>query len=376
MKKIFLLSILAAALSFTAMAGDIETVISGSDPLITCIGRTEVKDGAISFDWTGTYIKVRFQGDRLSFKVSDTDSNYYNVWLDAESMAEKPLKKLTVTGKDTTIVIFSPEEMLAAVGKKGLKAPHQVILQKRTEGFRGITTIHSFITKGTFLQADAPKERVIEFIGDSYTCGYGTEAANTEKFSPETENQNLTYACATARYFDAELIAVAHSGQGVARNYDGPLGEKTMAGRYLQTYDSADEPKWDAKSCALKPAITVIYLGTNDFSRRMQPSQKTFRENYHKLLKEVKDNYGADHPIICMSSKADELMADYVRNAAKTCGMSNVDFVLLGDKIHNNDSDMGADGHPNYAGQIKVAHNLIPYVSTMTGWEMTGNPIR
>jgi len=37
---------------------------------------------------------------------------------------------------------------------------------------------------------------------------------------------------------------------------------------------------------------------------------------------------------------------------------------------------MGADGHPNYNGHLKIAHNVIPYVSTITGWELTGNAIK
>lgn len=354
-----------------------ETSVKASDSRITYIGRTEVKDGSVSFDWTGVYAKVRFQGNSLSLKVSDTKKNYYNVWLDA-SMDSKPDKVVTVCGTDTTIVIFSAEELKAHFGKdkKAAKAPHQVILQKRTEGEQGTTTIREFLTDGEFLQADAPKERIIEYLGDSYTCGYGTESSNKERFKPETENQNLTYACAMARYFDADQIVIAHSGMGIARNYNGNVNGYFMPERYLQTFDMKRDVKWDAKASALKPSVTVIYLGTNDFSTGMQPAERIFVKNYITLLKEIKDNYGEDYPILCVAPKNDLLMFDYIRKALDSCGLSNVHIMALTKSVHNNDSDMGADGHPNYTGHLKKAYAMIPYISTITGWELTGNEVK
>lgn len=378
MKRITLLTVVVcAAVSMSAAPKTAETAIKASDSRITYIGRTEVKDGNVSFDWTGVYARVRFQGNSLSFKVSDTKKNYYNVWID-DSMDATPDKVVAVHGSDTTIVIFSAEELKARFGKdkKAARAPHQVILQKRTEGEQGITTISEFITDGEFLQADATKERVIEYIGDSYTCGYGTESPNTERFKPETENQNLTYACAVARYFDADQIVVAHSGMGIVRNFNSNFTDYCMPERYLQTFDGVKETKWDAKSSSVKPDITVIYLGTNDFSRGMQPAERLFVKNYIKLLNEIKDNYGEGHPILCMTPKHDYLMFEYIRKVVDSCGLRNVHIMTLTNSVHNNVEDMGADGHPNYNGHRKIAYTVIPYISTITGWELTGNNVK
>ena len=377
-KRITLLAALVfCAVGVTAAPKATDTSIKASDSRITYIGRTEVKDGNVSFDWTGTYLKVRFQGNSLSFKVSDTKKNYYNVWIDG-SMATTPDKVVTVSGTDTTIVIFSAEELKARFGKdrKAAKAAHQVILQKRTEGEQGITTISEFTTDGEFLQADAPKDRIIEYIGDSYTCGYGTESSNKERFKPETENQNLTYACAVARYFDADQIVTAHSGMGIVRNFNSKFTDYCMPERYTQTFDTDKERKWDAKGCPLKPGITVIYLGTNDFSRGMQPAERLFVKNYIKLLNEIKDNYGDAHPVLCLVPKHDPLMLEYVRKVQDSCGLKNVHVAALSPSVHNNVEDMGADGHPNYNGHLKIAYTVIPYVSTITGWDLTGNQVR
>ena len=369
-----LLSLLTVLLAFCGQ-GWCESV-KGSDGRITYIGRVMENDEGVSFDWTGVYTKVRFQGNSLSLKVSDTHKNYFNVWLDKD-MSELPDKVISTFGNDSTIVLFSQEEIRSILGKdkKALKAPHQVILQKRTEGSQGRTTFKGFATDGIFLQADQPSERVMEFIGDSYTCGYGTEASNTERFSPETENQNLTYACMTARYFGAEQIVLAHSGMGISRNYNGKYTDDNMVSRYLRVFDSDAEPAWDAASAALKPDITVIYLGTNDFSTGLQPAQRVFVKNYIKLLSEIKDNYGKDHPILCVAPKHDPLQETYIRSAIESSGLSGIHFLPLSHSVHNSVGDMGADGHPNGSGHRKIAFSVIPVVSTIMGWEMTNDKI-
>ncbi len=351
--------------------------IPASDGRVTYIGRTRADNGAVSFDWTGVYLRVRFQGTSLSFKVSDTNKDYYNVWLDS-SMDRTPDKVIAVHGSDTTIVIFSAEELRGRFGKdrKAARSPHQVILQKRTEGNQGRTTIGSFTTDGVFLKADPPKDRAIEFIGDSYTCGYGTEASNKEHFSPETENQNLTYACATARYFGAEQMVTAHSGMGITRNYNGKNTDDNMVSHYLRTFDTDPEVSWDPKTSEVKPDITVIYLGTNDFSTQMQPAERVFVRNYIQLLKEIKDFYGPGHPVLCMAPKHDPLILGYIRKAVETCGLTDIHLLGLGPSVHNNDGDMGADGHPAYGGHRKIAYSLIPYISTVTGWEIDDNGIK
>lgn len=340
--------------------------IPATDQKVTYIGRTLSQGGSVSFDWTGVYLKVRFQGANLSVRLSDSNKNYYNVWIDS-SMDKAPDQVIATFGQDSTITLFSAP-------RRNARQVHQIILQKRTEGSQGRTTFQEFLTDGVFLEADAPSGRVIEFIGDSYTCGYGTEASNKERFSARTENQNLTYACAASRYFGAEHVVIAHSGMGIARNYNGKLADDNMVTRYLKTFDSAESPDW--KPAGPKPDITVIYLGTNDFSTRMQPAQRTFVSNYIQLLKEIKEYYGEGHPILCMAPKHDILIFEYIRQAVETCSLSAVHILGLNPSVHNNEEDMGADGHPNYSGHKKIAYSVIPYIATITGWELSSNPVK
>ena len=47
-----------------------------SDTRITWIGRTEVRGGDVSFDWSGVYAVVHFRGDSLQLRASGTGKNW------------------------------------------------------------------------------------------------------------------------------------------------------------------------------------------------------------------------------------------------------------------------------------------------------------
>lgn len=373
MKKILLSALILC--SINSFAKDIpETVTPATDSRITVVGRTQVNDKGISFDWTGTYVKIKFEGSYLALKVSDTKKNYYNAWLDCG--ADKPADKLFTTfGSDSLIVVFDENDMKAKYGKK-IPTTHEVIIRKRTEGEQGTTTLQSVVTKGALLQAEGLKARQIEFIGDSYTCGYGTEGkAATEKFRVDTENANYSYAAIVSRYFDADYYVVAHSGMGIARNYNDKFAGWLMPDRYEQTFDENREVKWDASKDAFKPNVTVILLGTNDFSVSKQPSTSSFKNNYIRLLKSIKANYGENHPILCTAAKGDPMLFEYIKEAAQSCGLKNVSYMGYGDSVFS-DSEYGSDYHPNYEAHRKLSSCVIPYISTLTGWSLEAKEIK
>ncbi|MCS3185073.1 hypothetical protein NXU83_26610 [Bacteroides thetaiotaomicron] len=72
------------------------------------------------------------------------------------------------------------------------KSIHHVLIQKRTEGEWGKTTIHQFVlhNKGELMKETECPSRHIEFIGNSLTCGYGVEGktvANLIKLKRELQ---------------------------------------------------------------------------------------------------------------------------------------------------------------------------------------------
>ena len=382
MKKIFFLAALLL-LTFTAFA---ET-IPANDSRITYVGRTLVEGTDVSFDWTATYFRLSFSGRSLTMRATDTKwdatpemaatrHNYYNVWIDAPMSAE-PHRIIEVASADTIIELIDPAYL-----KKSKIKEHQVIVQKRTEGEQGKMTIHEFATdaKGVFYQAEPIRKRQLEFIGASYDCGFGVDdTSRLAKFTPETENASRSFCAILSRYFDADYVVIAHSGMGAARNYNSKFAGYHMPDRYLQTFDmdSAQATRWNAAESDIRPAITCIYLGGNDFSVAMQPSYEKFRDGYYRLIRSIKDYYGEDHPVLCVSSKAHSTLLDYMRDMVKFCPMPNVHFMACCPTLHlSTDEDLGASMHPNYIGHQKFSYAYIPYIATITGWGLQDNPVK
>ena len=183
MKRI-IMTLSAAALFLTGVltARELPEVrTAASDARITYIGRTLKSGENVSFDWSGVYVRVKFEGNYLAMKASDSKANYYDVWIDREPEA-KADQTIRVSGKDSVYVLASPE-IIKSFNSKGKSFSHTVTIKKRTEGEQGLTTISEFITKaGDLLQAEGLKTRQFEVVGDSYTCGYGSE--NSTKYDP------------------------------------------------------------------------------------------------------------------------------------------------------------------------------------------------
>ena len=172
-----------------------------------------------------------------------------------------------VCGTDTLINVVSGID----------KRLHSLKIQKRSEGEFGKTTIHQFVlsASGRLTEEPAVRTRHIEFIGNSLTCGYGTDGNHRdEPFLVETENCNRAFAAMIARYYDADYTLIAHSGRGAARNYGDSVrvSEVTMKDRMLNTFDEDLTLKWDFT--AYRPDLVVINLGSMIFLPNRTPYKK------------------------------------------------------------------------------------------------------
>lgn len=78
-----------------------------SDSRVTYVGRTLKKKDNVSFDWTGVYVRIRFEGTYLAMKASDSKANYYDLWIDREPDA-KADRTIRVSGKDSVYVLVEP----------------------------------------------------------------------------------------------------------------------------------------------------------------------------------------------------------------------------------------------------------------------------
>lgn len=337
----------------------------GCDPNVEYVGRTAVQHTAVAFDWTGVYLRTAFTGGYLAIRMSDTRGDYYDFFLDG-----KYVKAFKVSG-DTIIPLA---EHLSSV-------VHRLLLYKRTEGEQGTTTVSGFLTNksGKLSKWAITPLRKIEFIGNSITCGFGTEVTDAKApFLPATENSYHSYASIVSRYFGADYHLIAHSGLGVVRNYgdNNPVSDvsTTMRRRFFQTFDMNPAIEWNFNTW--RPDVVVIKLGTNDLSNpSVFPTENQFEEGYLDLIASVRKAYG-DIPVVCVTScMSGEKLYQYVQTVVLKSNDKNVHFVGLKAELLDPATDLGACAHPNYAGQKKMASVLIPNIATIMHWPLTDKPV-
>ena len=208
------------------------------------------------------------------------------------------------------------------------------------------------------------------FIGDSHTCGYGTEGLSAEEqFTPQTENCDLAWGCIVARYFGAEYTLIAHSGQGIVRNWgdEKEVSDCTMRERMRRTLDMEESPAWDGS--AYRPDIVVIKLGSNDFSTGIAPAEKPFNDSYARAIDYLRSIWG-QVPILCVAPSDNTIVLRYLEQLIAERQDANLHFTAILPGVTNWDSDMGANYHPNHHGHRKLAMSVIPYIATITGWEL------
>ena len=327
---------------------------------IRILGRTmKNSSGNIHFDWPGVSVKFNFSGSYCALKMDDSGKNFYNVFID-----DLPLALHSVYS-DTILVLA---ENLP-------QGKHSLTLTKRTEGNQGLAEFKGVILsgEGSLLSPPESASRKIEFIGNSITCGYGAESeTKTEAFKAETENNYKSYAAIIGRAFDAECHMIAHSGQGVVRNYGyaDPVSPYTMPDRYRQVLDNKPEPAWNFSDWV--PDMVVINLGTNDFSTAPHPQESVFNRAYTNLISFIRANYGSI-PVFCIvGPMTDEPCYSYVKKMVEGnrsfLNDKNIYFIGIPPYLLV-EEDWGA-WHPNYSGHLKMAHHAIPVISAVTGWEV------
>ncbi|MGH7738667.1 MAG: SGNH/GDSL hydrolase family protein [bacterium] len=254
------------------------TQVFPDDPRIQYSGRIDFSNPRKPrFDWSGVSIQIRFKGPSIGFLLEDVQ-NRFDVWVD---------------GKSQTVLVSNPGQTFYPI--EGLDpGEHRLQLTKRTEASWGVTTFLGLsLSDGVELLPAPPRlERKIEFIGDSWICGYGNEASSVhyDDLRPY-ENANQTFALVTSRELKAEAHLVCYSGRGLVRNYGDPQRQSAEPFPRLLDRRLCAEPQnlWDAASWI--PDAVVIHLGTNDFSTEPHPDFRDFVESGAALLARLRSSY-------------------------------------------------------------------------------------
>ncbi len=352
-----------------------EKTFSPSNEYVKTLGRTEyLKDTlwmALSgtgaeFTFTGTKAVISMQADTAIMGDRDSQARVA-VFVNDECVVDDMIDNMS----EIYTVYESEEEQECTV--------RVVKLSESANSTVGIKSIE--VTSRGDIKPTEKKEHLIEFIGDSITCGYGVEDEVKENhFSTKTENVMKAYAYKTAEALDADYSMVSYSGHGIISGYTG-TGDKvdtqlvppyyTKLGFSYAQYmgQNAIDVAWDFTK--RQPDLIVINLGTNDdsYTGSDAAKQEEYVTGYISFLKEIRA-LNPDATILCTLGIMGDRLYPCVEKAVADyqAQTSDSNIYAMRFDVQSPADGYAADWHPTEATHTKAAEKLTAKIREIMGW--------
>lgn len=331
------------------------TFFRADHPYIQYTGRIDFSNPALPRFWApGVYIKAKFRGKSCEIILNDEmlfgiNHNYVEIIIDNK----RPFR-IQTTGKTNTIK--------AAGGLSN--GDHTITICKNTESGIGYLEFAGLKCK-TLMIADDKPMRKIEFIGNSITCGSGSDQSKIPCDKGQWYDQHnayLSYGAVTARNLKAQWHLSAVSGIGLIHSCCNMT--ITMPRVFNKENMRSDSLKWDFKK--YEPQVVTVCLGQND---GVQDSVK-FCNAYVKFLRDLRKHYkNAD--IVCLTSpmanaSLTAVLKNYLRgikNYMNQKGDNKISTYFFSRQFNH-----GCGGHPDIKEHEQIAKELTAYIRNLKGW--------
>lgn len=309
------------------------------------------------YSWPSIYFETAFKGDALTIKFDD-EHNYFQLIVD----------------NGEPVIIKKPGRLDYQVQNLQL-GKHTVRLEKMTETQANSGRFLGFYaTENTKVLATPKRKRHIEFIGDSFTVGYGNTSPSQECGNDEvyaTTNSQLAFGPLVAKHFNADYQINASSGFGIVRNYNGGTPDKNLIGLYPFTLHNNNyiyASDW-------QPQVIVIGLGTNDFSTKLNNGerwktrdelQQDYVNKYVHFVKSLHTNNPKAQFILMASDQMEREIATQVGNVIDQLtadGIKKVDSIIFTGLDYK-----GCHWHPSTQDDVLLADLIIKHITKNKIW--------
>ena len=204
------------------------------------------------------------------------------------------------------------------------------------------------------------KKKLIEFYGDSLTCGFGNLGKNTEGFKTSTEDFTKTYAYLASFALKMDYSVIARSGISAALKI---YCDKT----FDEIYDTVD--MYEKCDVNYHVDYAVINLGTNDMAAYNELDNKAGAEDvffvaYKSLVDRIISHNKDVKFILCtrMATLLNEDIEEQIKNIVKYIRKTYLNPVKLVEFVPN---DLGSSFHPNILAQKESAKKLVEAIKSL-----------
>lgn len=336
-----------------------QTVEATPGTQVHTAGRTVANGTSLQYSWPGVYFEGRFRGTGVGIVLNDAAADY-DVQVDGTTV-------------DTLV---TPGQITYWV--KGLtNQVHTVRLVKRSESPWATSEFGGFVAApgSRALGRPAARHRQIEFIGDSYTAGYGNMSDSRDCTGEQvhrTTNANLSFGALTAGRLGADYQINAFSGRGMVRNYNGGEPGTSYRTYYDRALLSVDGDVW-AKPRDWRPQVVVIGLGVNDFSTAINPGETwtpeslltAYHDAYQGFLDKIRARYGPRTYIVVSATYMynTTALADLTQQIVNERNASGDDRV--GYWYYDGLDYLGCHYHPSVNDHEVIADDLTAYLAAL-----------
>jgi lysophospholipase L1-like esterase len=267
-----------------------------SDKRVNIMGRHQKNSNQSRLWASGATITIKFKGRDCFLDVEDEQRygsyhNYLTIVIDG-----KVSKRIKLQGKRNRVILaenLSPEK-------------HVVTVCKDTEAGIGYIQINGVVCE-KLLNPSTPPKRRIEFIGNSITCGMGSDqrqVACKQGAWYDQHNAWEAYGPTVARSLNAQWHLTSESGIGLMKS----CCNKTIT--MPQVFDkinvNGDSLSWNFSNYT--PQLVSICLGQND---GIQDSA-IFIGKYLAFIGQVRKAYPKATLLLLTSPMADESLAGFL----------------------------------------------------------------
>lgn len=275
-------------------------------------GRIDWSDPfAIVWTYPGTFVKIRFNGTKLSVRLRNKNE-YWDNYL---GVVEGDVQNKLLIQKEGEV----KNEILIEIPLQNTPDNiHEVLIFKRQDDCHELTILGFELDDGAeLLQASPLPKRRIEVFGDSVSAGEVSEAldyiAKPDPTDQHGEYSNCwySYAWMTARMLDAELHDIAQGGAALLDQtgwYHAPdyIGMETIWDKMRYNPGYGTVTKWDFSKYT--PDIVIVAIGQNDsnpedYMKTDYQGEKAqnWRSHYGAFLKKIRQTY-PDAWIVCCTT--------------------------------------------------------------------------
>jgi lysophospholipase L1-like esterase len=321
------------------------------------VGRVDASNpAAVKFAWSASGFIGVVRGPKISvsLQTEGTPTVLFQPIVDGVAGARFEVPQ----GSAQTVVLVDEQKA----------GDHVVELYRETEGSFG-DSVFLGIVDGTVQGAPPAPGRLIEFVGDSISAGYGNLGVNvphggpTCTFSIETESATQAYDSMVGGDLTAEVSIIARSGWGIVRDQDGNTGN-VLPNVYDDTVGTEASPTW---AFTRKPDAVVINLGTND-SAPGDPGT-AYETAYLAFLRRVRGHYPSAWIFLTIGPMTDEPMLTTMRthltHVITAFGDSRATTI---DLQMQDKTQTGCDYHPNVPEDRLMANAITAGVRAKLGW--------